>query len=121
MTVYIVPDLEMILAHKKGVNRAIVQETKQRAVAAEGFLEHAKATTPHIKFDDDHDHETEISTQFNGTDGFFSMDGSPYTNPKSIEFGHNPSGVFGPGGKYGHIPSKPPEGLYILHRAAGLM
>lgn len=121
MTVYIVPDLEMILAHKKGVNAAIVRETKERAQVADGLLRQAKATTPHVKFDDKHDHETKITTQFGSTDGFFSMDGSPFTNPKSIEFGHNPSGVFGPGGRYGNRPSKPPEGLYILHRAAGLL
>lgn len=123
MTVYIVPDLEMILAHKRGVNAAIVRETKERAQVAEGLLKQAKASTPHVKFDDEHDHETQITTQFGGVDGFFSMDsgGSPYTSAKSIEFGHNPSGVFGPGGRYGHRPSKPPEGLYILHRAAGLL
>jgi hypothetical protein len=39
----------------------------------------------------------------------------------AIEFGHEPSGVFGPGGRYEDVQSKAPEGLYILHRAAGLI
>lgn len=38
----------------------------------------------------------------------------------AIEFGHAPSGVFGPGGQMSHIKTKAPHGLYILSRAAGL-
>lgn len=41
-------------------------------------------------------------------------------NAMAIEFGHQPSGVFGPGGSLGHLDTKAPEGLYILSRAAGL-
>lgn len=36
----------------------------------------------------------------------------------ALEFGHAPSGVFGPGGKYEHVDSKPPEPTYILTQAA---
>jgi hypothetical protein len=39
-------------------------------------------------------------------------------NPMAIEFGHGPSGVFGPTGELGHIETKAPMGLYILTRAA---
>lgn len=38
----------------------------------------------------------------------------------AIEFGHAPSGVFGPGGSLSHIKTRAPHGLYILTRAAGL-
>ncbi len=41
-------------------------------------------------------------------------------NAMALEFGHAPSGVFGPDGRYGHIKTKPPEGRYIVSRAAGL-
>ncbi|ACE79949.1 tail completion or Neck1 protein [Mycobacterium phage Bactobuster] len=36
----------------------------------------------------------------------------------ALEFGHAPSGVFGPGGKYEHVDSKAPEPTYILTQAA---
>jgi hypothetical protein len=36
----------------------------------------------------------------------------------ALEFGHAPSGVFGPGGRFGDVDSKPPEPTYILTRAA---
>lgn len=39
-------------------------------------------------------------------------------NAMALEFGHAPSGVFGPGGRLGHVDSKPPEPTYILIRAA---
>jgi hypothetical protein len=39
----------------------------------------------------------------------------------ALEFGHAPSGVFGPGGALGHLDTKAPEGRYILSRAAGLV
>lgn len=38
----------------------------------------------------------------------------------ALEFGHAPSGVFGPGGVYEDVPTRAPHGLYILTRAAGL-
>ena len=38
----------------------------------------------------------------------------------ALEFGHAPSGVFGPGGRLGHIVTRAPAGLYILTRAAML-
>ena len=48
-------------------------------------------------------------------DGFVEMKG---TDPMAIEFGHFPSGYFAPE-KYGKV-TKPPHGLYILSRAAGI-
>ena len=117
--VYIEPELEKLVAYKKGVKASIHRETEERALTATGLLKEVRGTTPHQKIDDEHDHETQITTQYGGVDGFFSMDGTPYTSAKSIEFGHNPSGFFAPE-RYGRI-TKAPEGHYILHRAAGLL
>lgn len=39
-------------------------------------------------------------------------------NAMALEFGHAPSGVFGPGGKFAHVNSKAPDPTYILTRAA---
>lgn len=120
----IIPNLEYVIAHKKGVHAAICDEAKDRERVANGLLQQARATSPHVKFDQEHAHETDTSWQpdpESRVDAFFSLNGTSTTWVKSLEYGHMPSGVFGPGGKLGHIDSKPPEGLYILHRAAGLL
>ena len=121
MSYYITPDLERLLAHKKGVYAAICREAAERERVANGLLEQAKASTTHVKFDQAHAHETNTSWQQagDGTDAFFSLNGTSKTSVKSIEFGHMPSGVFDPD-VYGET-TKPPEGLYILHRAGGLI
>lgn len=121
MSIYITPDLERVLAHKKGVYAAICKEAEERERVANGLLEQAKAISPHVKFDQEHAHETNTSWQQagDGTDAFFSLNGTSKTSVKSIEYGHMPSGVFDPD-VYGKT-TKAPEGLYILHRAAGLL
>ncbi|MGZ6053974.1 MAG: DUF5403 family protein [Isosphaeraceae bacterium] len=53
----------------------------------------------------------------NGTDYLVHLEA---LNPLALEYGHDPSGVFGEGGALGHIHTKAPEGLYILGRASGL-
>lgn len=123
MAVEIIPDLERLLANKESVKRAVKSEAKDRERIARGLLQEARTSTPWVKIADP-DNLTYTSDQGDPDsrpDWFFSLNAKKPGNPKSIEYGHNPSGVFGPGGRYGHIPSKAPEGLYILHRAAGLM
>jgi len=116
--VYIIPDLERHVAHMNGVHAAIAGEAKEREQVAHGLLEEARASTTHHKIigpghltftSEQADPETMI-------DSFFSLNAP---SPKSIEYGHMPSGVFDPD-KYGSV-TKAPEGLYILHRAAGLL
>lgn len=112
-------DLEFQIAHMKGVKAAIVDETEERARVADGLLVEVRATTPHNKIDDTHEHETSVSTSYGGVDGFINLNGTAHTSAKSIEFGHLPSGFFAPE-RYGR-KTKAPEGHYILHRAAGLL
>lgn len=120
---YIVPDLERLIAHKKGVYAAICKEAQDRERLTHALLDQARASTAHEKFDWLHAHETDTSWQpvGDGVDAWFSLTGATHTSVKSVEYGHLPSGVFGPDGHLGHIRSKPPEGLYILHRAGGLI
>lgn len=62
-------------------------------------------------------HLTQVGSFIDGSDGVIYLQAP---NAMAIEFGHGPSGVFGPGGEYGHLETKAPHGLYILTRAASL-
>lgn len=110
------PELEKIVVHLPGVGNAIYDEAEDREGVAHGFLIEARATTTHTKiFGPAHLTSTSVE-RLGPVDSQFSLNAP---SPESIEFGHNPSGVFDPE-KYGRR-TKPPEGLYILHRAAGLV
>ncbi|AJD82440.1 hypothetical protein SHEEN_22 [Mycobacterium phage Sheen] len=99
-----------LIAHKPGVADAIWDEAKERDRIAAGILAQVRASTPHHKiFGPDHLTKTDASRAY--PDAFFSLIAP---NPKAIEFGHSPSGVFA------GTDTKAPEGLYILYRAAGL-
>ena len=112
----LIPDLESVVVHIPGVGNAIYDEAEEREHVANGFLEEARATTTHTKIVGPA-HLTNTSVERLGpVDSQFSLNAP---SPESIEFGHNPSGVFDPD-RYGRR-TKPPEGLYILHRAAGLV
>ncbi|AEJ92335.1 tail completion or Neck1 protein [Mycobacterium phage DroogsArmy] len=98
------------IAHMPGVGDATWDEAKERDRVAAALLAQVRATTPHSKiFGPDHLTKTDASRAF--PDAFFSLIAP---NPKAIEFGHDPSGVFA------GTDTKSPEGLYILYRAAGL-
>lgn len=62
-------------------------------------------------------HLTSVDSGMGAVDGWFSL---VAPNAMAIEFGHAPSGVFGPGGSLEHVDSKAPHGLYILTKAAYL-
>ncbi|BBC53824.1 putative head-to-tail connector [Mycobacterium phage PP] len=100
-----------LIAHKPGVADAVWDEAKERERLAHGILEQVRATTPHHKIFGP-DGLTKTSRERSYPDAFFSLNAP---NPKAIEFGHDPSGVFA------GTDTKPPEGLYILYRAAGLV
>lgn len=111
--------LERDIAYMPGVKAAIVKETEERGAVAKGLLYEARAKTAHVKIWQEYAHEAKVTTSYGGVDGFINLHGGEGTSAKSIEFGHNPSGFFDPA-KYGRM-TKAPEGLYILHRAAGLL
>ena len=107
-------------AVKNGVRRG----AKEVGVRAEVLLDEARATTPHEKLGPDVVTNPQPSNLTKITvdpafdwpsDWFVSMWAPAPSNPVAIEYGHMPSGFFK------NKPSKAPEGLYILHRAAGLI
>jgi hypothetical protein len=106
------------------VKRSVRRGAKEVGAKAEVLLDIARATTPHSKLGPDvvnnpqPSHLTEITVDpaFDWPgDWFVSMWAPAPSNPVAIEYGHMPSGFFK------NKPSKAPEGLYILHRAAGLI
>lgn len=107
--------MNIVISHLEGVRNAVHDEAESIGDAARADLERLRATTRWHKIYGP-GHLTRITVSQGDVDSFTNLEGP---HPMAIEFGHRPSGVFGPGGSLGHIKTKAPEGLYILHRAAG--
>lgn len=106
-----------------GLRLATLDAAEEIQGKAETILSIERATTPWFKIADPGGlTDIELSRPGGGhpADWLVALTGHKQ-GANAIEFGHAPSGVFGPGGKYEHIPTKAPEGLYIMHRAAGLI
>ena len=108
-----------------GINLAVKEEAGDIGQRADAILDTVRATTPHQKLVEE---IREESRQPSGltfirvekawdrpSDWFVSLYAPNPSNAYALEFGHQPSGFFK------NKPSKAPEGLYILHRAAGLI
>jgi len=114
--------MNAVVSHLPEVVSGVREEADGIGAAAKAGLEAARASThwtkifpelspPHVT-NIDVEHGSAEHTQ----DSFVNLNA---LNPMALEFGHSPSGVFGEGGKYGHVKTKSPEGLYILHKASG--
>lgn len=108
--------MNLVVSHLDEVRDAVWDEAKQVERRAKANLAQARATTQWHKIYGP-DHLTRVSASRGDVDSFANLEAP---SPMAIEFGHQPSGVFGPGGRYGHIETKAPEGLYILTKAARL-
>lgn len=99
-----------LIAHIPGVGNALYDEAKERERVAHGLLEEARATTTHTKIHGP-SHLTRTSAQRDpdGVDARFSLHAP---DALAEEYGHDPSGVFA------GTDTKPPDGLFILTRAA---
>lgn len=110
-------------AHHPKTQRAVREVADEVEDRAQQNLRQARASTQWEKIADP-EHRTEIglsrgTNRYGSVDYLVWMDGYK-TGAMAIEFGHAPSGVFGPGGAYADVPTRAPSGLYILTRAAGL-
>ncbi|AXH50391.1 hypothetical protein SEA_OLLIE_22 [Mycobacterium phage Ollie] len=105
-----------VISHLDGVRDAVYAEAKERGRKAEANLAQARASTRWHKIFGP-DHLTRVTVTRGDVDSFINLEAP---NAMAIEFGHQPSGVFGPGGMFGHLDTKAPEGLYIITSAAGL-
>lgn len=108
--------MNTVISHLEGVRSAVHDEAKAGGRRAEANLAAARASTHWHKIQGP-DHLTRVTVDQGEVDSFFSLEAP---NPEAIEFGHAPSGVFGPGGEFGHLVTKAPHGLYILTHAAML-
>lgn len=107
--------MNLVVSHLSEVKHAVRNEADSVADAARANLAEVRGTTRWYKIYGP-DHLTTVDSSHGEVDAFANLNAP---NPMAIEFGHQPSGVFGPDGQYGHIKTKAPEGLYILHKAAG--
>lgn len=99
--------------------KALRRLTREVEGKARANLSQARSSTQWEKIADP-EHLTSIgSAKYGNVDYVVYMEA--YKNgAMALEFGHAPSGVFGPGGSLSHVQSRAPHGLYILTRAAGV-
>ncbi|ANA86958.1 hypothetical protein SEA_STROSAHL_23 [Gordonia phage Strosahl] len=118
MTVRLIGQKAMntVISHLPEVRDAVKKEGRKIERRAEKNLAKARASTQWDKIFGP-DHLTTVSGDMGITDYLVHLNAP---NAMAIEFGHAPSGVFGPNGSLGHIETKAPDGLYIIVRAAGL-
>lgn len=118
MTVYLYGEtvINHIVSHLGETKRAVDRKAVEVGKVAEANLGSVRASTRWHKIHGP-DHLTQVTTSHGDVDAFVNLEAP---NAMAIEFGHSPSGVFGPEGSLGYLQTKAPEGLYILHRAAGL-
>jgi hypothetical protein len=108
--------MNLVVSHLPEVKDAVSDKAKEVGRRAQANLAEARSSTRWHKIYGP-DHLTHVSVTHGEVDSFANLDAP---NAMAIEFGHQPSGVFGPGGSLGHLDTKAPDGLYILSRAAGL-
>ncbi|AWY03839.1 hypothetical protein SEA_NEDARYA_22 [Gordonia phage Nedarya] len=118
MTVRLIGQKAMntVISHLDGVRDAVKKEGRKIERKAEKNLAVARASTRWDKIFGP-EHETTVTGDMGATDYLVHLNAA---NAMAIEFGHQPSGVFGPEGSLGHLETKAPDGLYIIVRAAGL-
>lgn len=110
-------------AHNGETQRAVRDLKDEVETNASRNLTSARATTGWEKIADP-EHQTKIGSdrgvgKYGAVDYIVWMEAYKQ-GAMALEFGHAPSGVFGPGGKYADVVTRAPHGLYILTRAAGL-
>lgn len=109
--------MNLVVSHNDEVTRAVHQQTRETGARAKANLAAARGSTRWHKIFGP-EGLTEVTETYGDVDGFVNLDAP---NPMAIEYGHQPSGVFGPNGLLGHIKTKAPDGLYILARASGII
>ena len=102
---------------------ALRRLTREVEAKARGNLRAARSTTEWTKIADPdgltHVGAATDSGKYGDLDYYVYMEAYKQ-GAMALEFGHAPSGVFGPDGAYAHVKTRAPHGLYILTRAAGL-
>lgn len=112
-------ELNSYLAMVPEVQRKLYGEAKRVERIADNKLDFARASTEWEKIAAP-SHMTYVALQRATTNSQGKASATDYLvtmfapNVWAIEYGHMPSGVFGPGGRYADVKTKPPRGLYLM-------
>lgn len=104
--------LNSIVSRIDGVHDAVGDQAKKTEKIAATRLQQARSSTPWVKIADPGG-LTKITVTEGEVDFFVNME-APKQGAMALEFGHAPSGVFGPNGRYADVKTKAPVGLYIM-------
>lgn len=104
--------MNSIVSQMDGVHDAVRDQAGKTEKIAEQRLQRARSTTGWVKIADP-DGMTRITVTEGDVDYFVNME-APKEGAMAIEYGHAPSGVFGPGGRYADVKTRAPMGLYIM-------
>lgn len=102
--------MNRVVSHLDEVKQEVHAKAKEVGEKAAANLEEARATTEWHKISGP-DGLTKTSVSKGDVDSFVNLEAP---NAMAIEFGHMPSGFFA------GTDTRPPRGLYILGKAAGL-
>jgi hypothetical protein len=106
-----------MIAHMDGIQAALKAEANRIEGLANTRLEAARGSTQWTKIDDPAG-QTKIGVdrpEGDYSSTTFEVWMEAYKQgAMALEFGHAPSGVFGPGGRLSHVKTKAPYGLYIM-------
>jgi hypothetical protein len=108
--------MNRVISHHAVTQASIHAHTDEIEARAKGELARANTSRPIPDLPPGEPYY--IDSGYGDVDGFVNLNGP---DAPALEFGHQPSGAFGPGGRFAHIKSKAPEGRYILSLAAGLI
>jgi hypothetical protein len=104
--------LNGIVANMPGVHNEVKSEARRIGRIAEVRLDSARASTQWFKIADP-GNKTKITVEDGAVDAFVNLEAYKM-GAMALEYGHAPSGVFGPGGRLSHVKTKAPFGLYIM-------
>lgn len=100
------------IAGMPGVQNEIRSETERIGRIADRKLAALRASSPWVKIADPSG-LTKITTEYGGFDGFINLEAYKM-GAMALEYGHEPSGVFGPNGKLSHVKVRPSRATYLM-------
>jgi len=116
VTIYSKKQVERMISYSSGVQGELYREARRLQGRAEKRLESIRGSTKWYKIADP-GNLTRI--EVDGADGKYGQDWlvslvGHKMSAGAIEYGHMPSGIFGPGGKFADVKTKPPKATYLM-------
>ncbi len=109
-----------MISHMPGINAELRRVANELKSDADTRLEGIRGATQWEKFDRDAAHLMKIVVH--ETEGKYTQDywvsmvsdDPEAALPGAFEYGHPPSGVFGPGGRLSHVKTRAPRARYLM-------